>query len=114
MGSSEADYAKLSRIPAGADQGPFTEGQGEDPAGCSDSDEEDEEPLTPTDEMDPNSQDPPHHTNLFATALTSTSLRGVGGRKGVAAESANFSRMELMLKKDHSTSAERRELGESL
>uniref|UniRef100_A0A674CIL2 Ash1 (absent, small, or homeotic)-like (Drosophila) n=1 Tax=Salmo trutta TaxID=8032 RepID=A0A674CIL2_SALTR len=69
------------------------------------------EPLTPTDEMDPNSQDPPHHTNLFATALTSTSLRGVGGRKGVAAESANFSRMELMLKKDHSTSAERRELG---
>ncbi|CDQ56680.1 unnamed protein product [Oncorhynchus mykiss] len=105
MGSSEADYAKLSRIPAGADQ---------DPAGCSDSEEEDEEPLTPTDEMDPNSQDPPHHTNLFATALTSTSLRGVGGRKGVAAESANFSRMELMLKKDHSTSAERRELGESL
>uniref|UniRef100_A0A8C7HXG4 Ash1 (absent, small, or homeotic)-like (Drosophila) n=1 Tax=Oncorhynchus kisutch TaxID=8019 RepID=A0A8C7HXG4_ONCKI len=113
MGSSEADYAKLSRIPAGADQGPFTEGQGEDPAGCSDSEEEDEEPLTPTDEMDPNSQDPPHHTNLFATAMTSTSLRGVGGRKGVAAESANFSRMELMLKKDHSTSAERRELGNS-
>ncbi|KAM9414929.1 histone-lysine N-methyltransferase ASH1L isoform 3-T7 [Salvelinus alpinus] len=111
MGSSEADYAKLSRIPAGADQGPFTEGQGEDPAGCSDSEEEEEEPLTPTDEMDPNSQDPPHHTNLFATALTSTSLRGVGVRKGVAAESANFSRMELMLKKDHSTSAERRELG---
>uniref|UniRef100_A0A8C8JW80 Histone-lysine N-methyltransferase ASH1L-like n=1 Tax=Oncorhynchus tshawytscha TaxID=74940 RepID=A0A8C8JW80_ONCTS len=110
MGSSEADYAKLSRIPVGADQGPFTEGQGEDPAGCSDSEEEDEEPLTPTDEMDPNSQDPPHHTNLFATALTSTLLRGVGGRKGVAAESANFSRMELMLKKDHSTSAERKEL----
>lgn len=114
MGSSEADYAKLSRNPAAVGQSPFTDGQGEDPAGCSDSEEEDEEPLTPTDEADPKSQDPPHHTNLFATALTSTSLRGVGGRKGVAAESANFSRMELMLKKDHSTSAERRELGESL
>ncbi|KAK6323549.1 hypothetical protein J4Q44_G00058880 [Coregonus suidteri] len=57
MGSSEADYAKLSRNPAGADQGPFADGQGEDPVGCSDSEEE--EPLTPTGEMDPNSQDPP-------------------------------------------------------
>ncbi|XP_070969827.1 histone-lysine N-methyltransferase ASH1L-like isoform X1 [Oncorhynchus clarkii lewisi] len=111
MGSSEADYAKLSRNPAAVGQGPFTDGQGEDPAGCSDSEEEDEEPLTPTDEADPKSQDPPHHTNLFATALTPTLLRGGRVRKGGAAESSNFTRMERMLRKEHSTLAERREMG---
>ncbi|CDQ72722.1 unnamed protein product [Oncorhynchus mykiss] len=97
MGSSEADYAKLSRNPAAVGQGP---------------EEEDEEPLTPTDEADPKSQDPPHHTNLFATALTPTLLRGGRVRKGGAAESSNFTRMERMLRKEHSTLAERREMGE--
>ncbi|XP_012988298.3 histone-lysine N-methyltransferase ASH1L isoform X2 [Esox lucius] len=111
MGNSEADYTKLSRNPAGAGQGPFTDSQGENRAGCSDSEEEDDEPLTPTDETEPNSQEPPHHTNLFATALNRTSLRGGHSRKGQALESANFSRMERSLRKESSTSAERREIG---
>ncbi|XP_046875778.1 histone-lysine N-methyltransferase ASH1L isoform X2 [Hypomesus transpacificus] len=106
---SEADYAKLSRNPA-VGQGVFADGQADDPAGCSDS--EDDETLTPTEEPeDPGSQEPPHHTNLFASALTRTSMRGGRGRKGGAPESASFSRMERTLMKERSTSAERRETG---
>ena len=114
MGTSEADYTKLSRNQAAVSgQGPFSDGQAEDAAGCSDS--EDEEPLTPTEDMERGAQDPPNHTNLFASALTRTALRGSKGRKPVgAAESASsFSRMERTLRKDRSTSAERRETGES-
>ena len=108
---SEADYAKLSRNPA-VGQGVFADGQADDPAGCSDS--EDDETLTPTEEPeDPGSQEAPHHTNLFASALTRTSMRGGRGRKGGAPESAGFSRMERTLMKERSTSAERRETGES-
>lgn len=110
MGSSEGDYAQLSRSQATPGQGPFSDGQAEDPAGCSGSD--DDEPLTPTEDTEPVA---PHHTNLFASALTRTSLRGGGrGRKpGGVTETSSFSRMDRAQRKDRSTSAERRETGES-
>ncbi|KAL0962565.1 hypothetical protein UPYG_G00341770 [Umbra pygmaea] len=111
LGNSETDYAKLSRNPAGASN--FTDSQEENQVGCSDSEEEedDEDPLTPTDETDPNALNPPHHTNLFATALTNTSVSGGSGRKGGGPESASFSRLERSLRKERSTSTERREIG---
>ncbi|XP_056154274.1 histone-lysine N-methyltransferase ASH1L [Lampris incognitus] len=110
MGSSEADYNKLSRSQVAPGQGPFSEGQTEDPVGCSDS--EDEEPLTPTEDMDPRAQSPPNHTNLFASALNRNSLKPGRGRKsGAIMESSNFSRMDRTQRKDRSTSAEGRETG---
>ncbi|KAM3858401.1 histone-lysine N-methyltransferase ASH1L [Diretmus argenteus] len=111
MGSSEADYAKLSRNQVAPGQGPFSDGRAEDPAGCSDS--EDEEPLTPTEDLESGAQDPPNHTNLFASALNRNSMRGGRGRKagGANTENSSFSRMDRTQRKEHSTSAERRETG---
>lgn len=112
MSSSEADYSKLSRSQMSSGQGPFADGQAEAPAGCSDS--EDEEPLTPIEDTDPGVQESPNLTNLFATALTRSTMRGCRGRKAEAAtESTSFSRMDRTMRKDRSTSAERRELGKS-
>lgn len=112
MGSSKADYAKLSRSHVTPVQGSFSDGRTEDPAGCSDS--EDEEPLTPTEDVDSGAHDSPNLTNLFASALTRTTLKGGRSRKTeVVAESSSFSRMDLPMRKDCSTSAERRELGRS-
>uniref|UniRef100_A0A667ZRC9 Ash1 (absent, small, or homeotic)-like (Drosophila) n=1 Tax=Myripristis murdjan TaxID=586833 RepID=A0A667ZRC9_9TELE len=112
MGSAEADYAKLSRSQVAPSQGPFSDGRTEDPVGCSDS--EDEEPLTPLEDIEPGTQDSPNHTNLFASALTRNTLRAGRGRKaGGATESSSFSRMDRTLRKDRSTSAERRETGAS-
>ncbi|XP_034455973.1 histone-lysine N-methyltransferase ASH1L isoform X1 [Hippoglossus hippoglossus] len=112
MGSSEADYSKLSRGHVMPGQGPFSEGRAEDPAGCSDS--EDEEPLTPTEDVEPGAHDSPNFTNLFASALTRTTLKGGRSRKTeVVPESSSFSRMDRPMRKDRSTSAERREMGSS-
>ncbi|XP_019958031.2 histone-lysine N-methyltransferase ASH1L isoform X1 [Paralichthys olivaceus] len=112
MGSSEADYSKLSRGHVMPGQGPFTDGREEDPAGCSDS--EDEEPLTPTEDVEPGAHDSPNFTNLFASALTRTTLKGGRSRKTeVVPESSSFSRMDRPMRKDRSTSAERREMGSS-
>ncbi|XP_037548842.1 histone-lysine N-methyltransferase ASH1L isoform X3 [Nematolebias whitei] len=108
MGSSEADYSQLSRNHAAPGQGLFSDGRAGDPAGCSDS--EDEEPLTPTEDVE--AHDSPNRTNLFASALTRTSLKGGRNRKTeMVADSSNFSHMDRPVRKDHSTSAERRELG---
>lgn len=112
MGSSKADYSKLSRSHVAPGQGPFSDGRAEDPAGCSDS--EDEEPLTPTEDVEPGAHDSPNLTNLFASALTRTTLKGSRSRKtDVVTESPSFSRMDRPMRKDRSTSAERRELGKS-
>uniref|UniRef100_A0A8D3C5A6 Ash1 (absent, small, or homeotic)-like (Drosophila) n=1 Tax=Scophthalmus maximus TaxID=52904 RepID=A0A8D3C5A6_SCOMX len=112
MGSSEADYSKLSRGHVMPGQGPFSDGRDEDPAGCSDS--EDEEPLSPTEDVEPGAHDSPNLTNLFASALTRTTLKGGRSRKtDVVQESSSFSRMDRPMRKDCSTSAERRELGSS-
>lgn len=93
-------------------QGSFSDGRAEDPAGCSDS--EDEEPLTPTEDVESGAHDSPNLTNLFASALTRTTLKGGRSRKTEAvAESSSFSRMDRPMRKDRSTSAERRELGKS-
>ncbi|KAM9385510.1 histone-lysine N-methyltransferase ASH1L isoform 2-T2 [Pholidichthys leucotaenia] len=107
MGSSEADYAKLSRSQVALGQGPFSDGRAEEPQDCSDS--EDEEPLTPTEDTE--AQDSPKLTNLFATALKRTSLKESRSRKaGVVVET--FSHVDRS-GKDRVTSAERPELGSS-
>ncbi|XP_053302023.1 histone-lysine N-methyltransferase ASH1L isoform X2 [Pleuronectes platessa] len=112
MGSSEADYSKLSRGHVMPGQGPFSEGRAEDPAGCSDS--EDEEPLTPTEDGEPGAHDSPNFTNLFASALTRTTMKGGRSRKTEAVpENSSFSRMDRPMRKDRSSSGERREMGSS-
>ncbi len=112
MGSSKADYSKLSRSHVAPGQGPFSDGRTDNPAGCSDS--EDEEPLTPTEDVESAAHDSPNLTNLFASALTRTAMKGGRNRKTeVTSESSSFSRMDRPMRKDRSTSAERRELGKS-
>ncbi|KAG7225498.1 hypothetical protein INR49_027493 [Caranx melampygus] len=112
MGSSEADYSKLSRGHVAPGQGPFSDGRAEEPAGCSDS--EDEEPLSPTEDVEPGGHNSPNLTNLFASALTRTTLKGSRSRKTeVVPESSSFSRMDRTMRKDRSTSSERREMGSS-
>lgn len=112
MGSSEADYSKLSRSHVAPGQGPFSNGQSEDPPVCSDS--EDEEPLTPAEDVETGVHNSPNLTNLFASALTRTTLKAGRNRKTeLAPESSSFSRMDRPMRKDRSTSAERRELGKS-
>lgn len=112
MGSAKADYSKLPRSHVAPGQGPFSDGRAEDPpAACSDSEEE--EPLSPSEDAEPGAHDSPNLTNLFASALTRTTLKGGRSRKTEAvAESSGFSRMDRQMRKDRSTSAERRELGE--
>ncbi|KAF7210933.1 histone-lysine N-methyltransferase ASH1L isoform X1 [Nothobranchius furzeri] len=110
MSGSEADYSQLSRSHVAPGQSSFSDGRAGDPRGCSDS--EDEEPLTPTEEVETHKS--PNLTNLFASALTRTSLKGGRGRKGAAVpESSNFTHMDQPTRKDRSASAERRELGSS-
>lgn len=112
MGSSKASYSKLSRSHVAPGQGPFTDDRAEDLAGCSDS--EDEEPLSPTEDLEPGAHDSPNLTNLFASALTRTTLKGGRNRKTeVVTETSTFSRIDRPMRKDRSTSAERRELGKS-
>uniref|UniRef100_A0A3Q3JCN0 AWS domain-containing protein n=1 Tax=Monopterus albus TaxID=43700 RepID=A0A3Q3JCN0_MONAL len=112
MGNTEADYSKVSRSHVAPGQGPFTNGLSEEPAGCSDS--EDDVPLSPTEDVEPGVHDSPNLTNLFTSALTHTSLKGNRNRKTeVASESSSCSRMDRPMRKDCSTSAERRELGSS-
>lgn len=107
MGSCESDYSKLSRNHVAPGQGPFSNGRSEDPPGCSDS--EDEEPLTPTEDVE---TDSPNLTNLFASALTRTTLKTSKSRKTeLVPESSSFSRIDRQMSKERSTSAERRELG---
>ena len=125
VGGGEADYGKLSRNQAAlSGRGPFSEGRPEDPAGCSDSedeeddddDDDDDEPLTPTEEADAGGPDPPGHTNLFASALTRNTLKAAGRSRrpeAGAPEGPGFALLERPQRKDRSTSAERRETGES-
>ncbi|XP_057683198.1 histone-lysine N-methyltransferase ASH1L isoform X1 [Corythoichthys intestinalis] len=109
-GSSETDYSKLSRRHVLPSQGPFSDGRTDELPGCSDS--EDEEPLTPTEDVEPRGRDSPNLTNLFASALTRTNLRGCRNRNNeTAPENSSFCRMDRSLRKDRSLSAERRELG---
>uniref|UniRef100_A0A665WXC7 Histone-lysine N-methyltransferase ASH1L-like n=1 Tax=Echeneis naucrates TaxID=173247 RepID=A0A665WXC7_ECHNA len=112
MGTSEADYSKLSRGHVAPGQGPFSDGRTEEPTGCSDS--EDEEPHTPTEDVEPVGHESPNLTNLFASALTRTTLKGARSRKTeVVPESSSFSRLDRQMRKDRSTSSERRELGKT-
>ncbi|XP_061616456.1 histone-lysine N-methyltransferase ASH1L isoform X1 [Phyllopteryx taeniolatus] len=110
MGTSETDYSKLSRRHVLPSQGPFSDGRPEELPGCSES--EDEGPLTPTNDVEPRGHDSPNLTNLFASALTRTNLRGCRNRKKeTAPENTSFSHMDRTLRKDRSVSSERRELG---
>ncbi|XP_019720909.1 histone-lysine N-methyltransferase ASH1L isoform X2 [Hippocampus comes] len=110
VGSSEADYSKLSRRHVLPGQGRFSNGRPEELPACSDS--EDEGPLTPREDVEPRGHDPPNLTNLFASALTRTNLKGCRNRKNeTAPENTCFPRMDRTLRKDRSVLAERRELG---
>lgn len=112
MGSSETDYSKLSRSHVLPGQGPFSDGRAEDLHGCSESD--DEEPLTSTEDVESGCHNSPNLTNLFASALTRTNLRGCRSRKtDTTAENSTFSCIDRPVRKDRSTSAERRDLGKS-
>lgn len=112
MGSSKLDYPKISRGFAGPAHRPISDGPGDDAGGCSDS--EDEEPLTPTEDVESGVHRSPNRTNLFASALTRTTLKGGRNRKTeLLPESSSFSRMDRPMRKDRSTSAEKRELGKS-
>lgn len=112
MGSSKTEYSKLSRAHVAPGQGLFSDGRAENPAGCSES--EDEEPLTPTEDAEARVHGSPNHTNLFASALTRTSLKGSKSRKPEAVrEGSAFSRMDRPTRKDRSTSVEKRESGTS-
>ncbi|KAM9737844.1 histone-lysine N-methyltransferase ASH1L isoform 1-T3 [Menidia menidia] len=110
MGSPEGEYSKLSRSQVATGQSSFPDGRADDPAGCSDS--EDDEPLTPTEDVETHNS--PNLTNLFASALTRKSQKGGRSRKAdMASEGSSFSHMERPMRKDRSTSAERRDLGSS-
>lgn len=112
MGGSKADYPKLSRGHVAPAHRPLSDGPGDDAGGCSDS--EDEEPLTPTEDVESVARRSPNRTNLFASALTRTTLKGGRNRKTeLLPESSSFSRMDRPMRKDRSTSAEKRELGKS-
>lgn len=106
VGSSEADYAKLSHHSASG-QPAFADGHSAEPIGCSDSEED--EGLSPAEEEAESSA---QHTNLFASALTRSSLRPGRGRRPASSDGSNLSRLDRSLRKDRSTSAERRETGE--
>uniref|UniRef100_A0A3Q2PDK7 Ash1 (absent, small, or homeotic)-like (Drosophila) n=1 Tax=Fundulus heteroclitus TaxID=8078 RepID=A0A3Q2PDK7_FUNHE len=108
MGSSDVDYSKLSRSQMAAGHGPFSDSRAR---GCSDS--EDEEPLSPAEEVE--AHDSPNLTNLFASALTRTSLKGGRSRKSESVtDSPSFAHLDRPMRKDRSTSTERRELGPSV
>lgn len=109
VGSTEADYAKLSHHSASG-QPAFSDGHAAEPIGCSDSEED--EGLSPAEEeAEPSAQ----HTNLFASALTRSLLRPGRGRRPASSEGSGgggLARLDRSLRKDRSTSAERRETGE--
>lgn len=112
MGSSKTDYSKLSQPHVAQGQGLFSDGRADNPAACSESD--DEEPLTPTEDAEARVHDSSNHTNLFASALTRTSLKGSKSRKAEAArESSTFSRVDRPVRKERSASVEKRESGTS-
>lgn len=103
MGNSDTDYSKLSRNQSLSGSGTFSEGHAQNPE-CSESEEED--PTSPIEEAETS-----HHTNLFASALNRNSLRGSHGKKGGSSESSSLSRLDRTMRRDRSTSAERREMG---
>lgn len=103
IGSYDVDYSKLSHNQT-LGQGAFSDGHVHNSMGCSDS--EDEDHTSPNEEQDSGS-----HTNLFASALTRTSLRCNQGRKGGSSEGSSLTRLDRSVRKDLSTSAERRESG---
>lgn len=103
LGSYDVDYSKLSHNQS-LGQGAFSDGHAHNSVGCSDS--EDDDHTSPNEEQDSGS----HHTNLFASALTRTPLRCNQGRKGGISE-GSLTRLDRSLRKDLSSSAERRESG---
>uniref|UniRef100_A0A3B3BKN0 Ash1 (absent, small, or homeotic)-like (Drosophila) n=1 Tax=Oryzias melastigma TaxID=30732 RepID=A0A3B3BKN0_ORYME len=103
IGSSEADYSKISQSIVAPGQGSFSG----DLAECSDS--EDEDRLSPREDAD--SHGSPDLTNLFASALTRASFKGNRSRKTDVTETSNFSQVERLMRKDPSSSSERREFG---
>ncbi len=104
MGSSDTDYSKLSRNQSLSGSGAFSEGHVQTTVECSESDEEDA--ASPIEESETS-----HHTNLFTSALSRTSLNGSRSKKGGTAESPGLSRLDRTVRRDRSTSAERREMG---
>uniref|UniRef100_A0A3B4BKW3 Uncharacterized protein n=1 Tax=Periophthalmus magnuspinnatus TaxID=409849 RepID=A0A3B4BKW3_9GOBI len=107
MGTNcEADYAKLSRGHTASTQNPFSDPGAEEQVGCSDS--EDDEPLSPSEEPE---NDSPNLTNLFTSALSRNNLKSSKSRK-IEGE-GTFSRLDRAIRKERSTSAERRERGTS-
>ncbi|KAJ8273493.1 hypothetical protein GJAV_G00102200 [Gymnothorax javanicus] len=110
-GSPEVDYRNFSKN-TNSGQDFFGAEQQPDPEGCSDSEEE-EEPLTPP-SGSAASHVPPQHTNLFAPALSGSALREGRGRRGGSTAGGlprSFAGLDGMLRKDCSSSSERREPG---
>uniref|UniRef100_A0A8C1GBJ7 Ash1 (absent, small, or homeotic)-like (Drosophila) n=1 Tax=Cyprinus carpio TaxID=7962 RepID=A0A8C1GBJ7_CYPCA len=64
---------------------------------CSESDEED--PASPIEEAETS-----HHTNLFTSALSRTSLKGSRSKKGGTSESTSLSRLDQTVRRDRSKS----------
>ncbi|XP_059365225.1 histone-lysine N-methyltransferase ASH1L-like [Carassius carassius] len=104
MGSSDTDYSKLSRNQSLSGSGAFSEGHVQNTVECSESDEED--PASPLEEAETS-----HHTNLFTSALSQTSLKRSRSKKGGSSESTSLSRLNQTVRRDRSKSAERREMG---
>uniref|UniRef100_A0A672P6V4 Histone-lysine N-methyltransferase ASH1L-like n=1 Tax=Sinocyclocheilus grahami TaxID=75366 RepID=A0A672P6V4_SINGR len=104
MGSSDTDYSKLSKNQSLSGSGAFSEGHVQNTVECSESDEED--PASPIEEAETS-----HHTNLFTSALSRTSLKGSRSKKGRTSESTSLSRLDQTVRRDRSKSAERRDMG---
>ncbi|XP_062867038.1 histone-lysine N-methyltransferase ASH1L [Trichomycterus rosablanca] len=104
MGSYDYDYSKLSHNQTPS-QGVFSDGHTQNSMQCSDSEEDEHTSANEEDDSGP------RHTNLFASALSRTSLRGNRRGKGGNTEVPNLTRLDRSQRKERSTSAEKKESG---
>ncbi|KPP71262.1 histone-lysine N-methyltransferase ASH1L-like [Scleropages formosus] len=107
-GSPESDYANLSQNP-NPNQDSFSGGQPADPTEASDSEEEEDREGSQT---PAHLHTSPHHTNLFATALSQSAASGGRVRRsGICASGRGFLGLEQPHRKDRTSSAESRDTG---
>ncbi|KAL4636164.1 histone-lysine N-methyltransferase ASH1L isoform X1 [Arapaima gigas] len=107
-GSPESDYANLSQTP-NPNQDSFTGGQPADPMEASDSEEEEDGDVSQT---PAHLHTSPHHTNLFATALSQSAASGSRSRRsGISVSGSGFMGLDRSHRKDRASSAESRETG---
>lgn len=115
-GSPDSDYVSLPQN-CNPGQDSFSAGQAADPMGASESeeeeDDEEEEGACTAPQTSTRSHTPPHHTNLFTTALSqAVSTGGRGRRAGIPAGAGGFVGFDRALQKDRALPAEIRETGD--